>query len=65
VRKARSEFERHGDTWAKGARWCQGHRVDEAITREVLLQLDLEARWDAAARAALAGRALSVPPPVH
>jgi hypothetical protein len=39
--------------------------VDEAITREVLLQLDLEARWDAAARAALAGRALSVPPPVH
>jgi uncharacterized protein (TIGR02270 family) len=65
VRKARSEFERHGDTWAQGARWCQGHRVDEAITREVLLQLDLEARWDAAARAALAGRALSVPPPVH
>lgn len=65
ARKAHTEFERRGGVWAQGNRWCQGLRVDESSTREVLLQLDLEARWDAAARAALAGRVLSVPPPVH
>jgi hypothetical protein len=65
ARKARAELERHGDDWAQGSRWCMGRRVDQSLTREVLAQLDLEARWDAAARAALAGRALSVPPPVH
>ncbi|MEY2689968.1 MAG: hypothetical protein RL375_4168 [Pseudomonadota bacterium] len=65
ARKARAEFERHSDDWAQGSRWCRGLRVDASITREVLMQLDLDARWDAAARAALAGRAVSVPPPVH
>ncbi len=65
VQKARAAMERHADEWARGTRWCQGLRLDGQVSREVLVQLDLEARWDAAARAAMAGRAISAPPPIH
>ena len=65
VKKAAAVMERHAPEWATGHRWCQGMRLDGAVSREVLVKLDLEARWDAAARAALAGRAISAPPPIH
>lgn len=63
--KARAALERHAEHWAEGQRWCAGLRLDGELPRERLLQLDLEARWDAAARAALAGKPLSAPPPIH
>lgn len=65
VSKARALLERHGEQWARGQRWCAGHRLDGEPARELLLQLDLEARWDAAMRAALTGRAISAPAPIH
>lgn len=63
--KARAAMEPHSAEWAAGTRWCKGKRLDVEITREQLIQFDLEARWDTAARAALAGRRLSTPPPIH
>ena len=65
VPKARTLMERHGAEWAAGTRWCNGVRLDGEVSREQLSQLDLEARWDVAARAALAGRPVSAPPPIH
>jgi len=63
--KARALVERRGAEWASGQRWCNGIRLDGELSRETLVQLDLEARWDAAARAALAGRPISAPAPIH
>jgi len=63
--KARDLVERRGSEWASGQRWCNGIRLDGELSREMLVQLDLEARWDAAARAALAGRPISPPAPIH
>lgn len=65
VAKARAAMEKHSADWASGVRWCKGARLDAAITREQLAQLDFEARWDAGARAALAGQRLSTPAPIH
>lgn len=65
MKKATALMERHADTWGAGGRWCQGIRLDGAQSHAALLPLDLEARWDTAARAALAGRAISAPPPIH
>ena len=65
VPKARALMERHGADWAAGTRWCKGLRVDGEVARELLLQLDLEARWEVAARAAMQGRSVSAPAPVH
>jgi len=65
VKKALSLMQRHAERWIAGTRWCQGLRLDGEVSRELLLQLDLQARWDAAARAALAGRPISAPPPIH
>jgi hypothetical protein len=63
--RARALMDQHGGTWAQGSRWCAGHRLDGEVSRDLLVQLDLDARWDVAARAALAGRVVSAPPPVH
>jgi uncharacterized protein (TIGR02270 family) len=65
VAKARALLAQHGERWASGKRWCAGHRLDGEVTRELLPQLDFDARWDVAVRAALAGRVISAPPPVH
>lgn len=65
VPKARALVERHGESWAKGGRWCMGQRLDVDLPPEALPPLDLEARWDAAMRAALAGRPISAPAPIH
>jgi len=63
--KARRLLERHGKEWSQGTRWRHGQRLDEPLSGEALRPLDLEARWDAAARAALAGQRISAPPPIH
>ena len=63
--RARALLERHGAEWAAGPRWCNGLRLDGEHARNGLTQLDLEARWDVAARAALAGRPVSAPAPIH
>lgn len=65
VAKARALMERHGTEWAAGTRWRNGVRLDGEVSREQLIQLDLEARWEVAARAALAGRPVSAPAPIH
>jgi uncharacterized protein (TIGR02270 family) len=63
--KARALMERHRADWSAGSRWCNGVRLDGELARPVLTALDLQARWDAAARAAMAGRRVSAPPPIH
>lgn len=65
VQKARTLMERHGAEWSASQRWCAGRRMDDGVSREQLPALDLEARWDVAARAALVGRPVSAPPPIH
>lgn len=62
--KARRILEEHGPKWSTGTRWCAGRRMDGPISAEDLAALDLHARWDAAARAAFAGRPISAPPPI-
>ncbi len=63
--KARALMGQHGAEWAGGSRWCKGLRLDGETIGEILTQLDFEARWDAAARAAMEGWRLSAPAPVH
>jgi uncharacterized protein (TIGR02270 family) len=63
--KARAAMDERGAEWMQGTRWCQGQRVDTAPAPEQFSAFDLEARWDIGARAALARRAVCVPPPVH
>lgn len=63
--KAKALLDRHGAAWAAGRRWCNGVRVDGEVDRELLKQMDFEARWDIAARAAINGRPVSAPPPIH
>lgn len=63
--KARALLDHHAERWATGQRWSGGHRLDGDVPRELLVQLDLEARWDAAARAAMVGRHISAPAPIH
>jgi uncharacterized protein (TIGR02270 family) len=64
VAKARQLIEQHGAEWNGGVRWCAGRRMDVPLGPDDLVQLDLQARWDAAARACMAGRPLSAPPPI-
>lgn len=62
--KALAVLTQHSPHWAEGSRWCQGVCLDGEITHEQLLTLDLDARWDVAARSAMAGRLIAPPPPV-
>ena len=63
--KAKALMDRHGAAWAGGHRWCNGVQVDGEVDRELLKQMDFEARWDVAARAAMSGRPVSAPAPIH
>ncbi len=62
--RARALLKQHAEHWAGGHRWCQGHRLDGELPRPLLLQLDLQARWEAAARAAMRGQLISAPAPI-
>lgn len=55
----------HGPDWFEGTRWCEGRRLDQGLDREQFRMLDMEARWDVAARAAADGQPVSTPCPIH
>jgi uncharacterized protein (TIGR02270 family) len=63
--QARAAMDRLGGEWMQGTRWCRGRRMDTESAPDQLPHMDLEARWDAGARAALAGRPVCLPPPLH
>lgn len=64
VAKARRALEEHGAKWRAGTRWCAGRRMDVPFGPDDLAPLDLQARWDVAARAAFGGRPVCAPPPI-
>lgn len=64
VGKARRLLEERGAQWNGAGRLCAGRRMDVAFGPDDLAALDLQARWDVAARAALQGRPVSAPPPI-
>lgn len=64
IAKARRLLEEHGAQWGAATRWCAGRRMDMDFAADDLTALDLQARWDVAARAALAGRPVSAPRPI-
>lgn len=53
----------HGPRLAQGERWNRGQPLAVDAAPGVLANVDLPARWDACARAALAGRPIAAPPP--
>jgi len=61
--KAERQWAEHGERWRAGGRWCRGFDVERALSSEAQRWIDLEARWDFGARAALAGTPLFPPPP--
>ncbi len=56
-------LQQHGPSLAQAERWNRGLPLGAFATPAVLAQVDLPARWDACARAALAGRPVAAPPP--
>jgi uncharacterized protein (TIGR02270 family) len=60
--KAHAALQQHGSTWAGGQRWRRGLCLDNAPTAEQARTLDMQSRWDIAARVALAGGAAPPPP---
>lgn len=62
--RARQLWAAHGERWLAGGRWCRGFDIETAMTSEAQHGVGLQARWDFAARAALAGTRLLVPPVV-
>ena len=51
-----------GARWSAGLRWRRGLDVGQPLSAEASAQLDMQARWDIAARAAWAGAAAPLPP---
>jgi hypothetical protein len=60
--KAQAALKAHGARWSAGLRWRRGVEVSAAVPAEHLADLDMQARWDLAARAAWAGSAAPLPP---
>jgi len=54
-----------GPEWFQGSRWCEGLRMDVDIDRDRLASMDLQARWDLAARSAIDGQTATSPPPIQ
>jgi uncharacterized protein (TIGR02270 family) len=54
--QARQLWERYGQTWRAGLRWCRGCEVSSRLTKNAQARIDLQGFWDFGARAALAGR---------
>lgn len=62
VDKARAALQHHQGAWATGLRWRRGLCLDHELSTEAASRLDMQARWDIAARSALAGGAAPSPP---
>jgi len=62
--KAKTWWHEQGKTLAGGTRWRRGMDLSGICPPQTLAELDLEARWDACARAALAGQPIASPPPI-
>lgn len=63
VTRARQQWVEHRDRWLQGSHWCRGHDIGNALSSAAQRSIDLQARWDFGARAALAGSRLIPPPP--
>ncbi len=62
VDRARAALQQHASTWANGQRWRRGGCVDSAPDADQARALDMQSRWDIAARLAFAGGAAPPPP---
>ena len=60
--KAHTAFQQHQANWAAGLRWRRGLCVAQELDAAEIATLDMQARWDMAARVALAGGAAAPPP---
>jgi len=60
--KAQAALQAQGARWASSLRWRRGVDVGTPPTAEASAQLDMQARWDIAARAAFAGASAPLPP---
>lgn len=62
--RARQQWAANGARWLAGSRWCRGHDIGASLSSIAQRAIDLEARWDFGARAALNGARVFPPPPV-
>jgi len=62
ARKAQAALQAHGAQWSTRLRWRRGVDVSAMPPAAAVAQLDMQARWDLAARAAWAGAAAPLPP---
>ena len=60
--KAHTALQQHQADWATGLRWRRGLCVAQELGAREIATLDMQARWDMAARVALAGGAAAPPP---
>ena len=65
MNKAKVYWQQHKQILAGGTRWRRGVDLGGQCTLQTLTDIDLEARWDAYARAALTGKPLAAPPPIY
>ncbi len=65
IGKAQAYWQQHGKRLSTGYRWRQGVNLDGKISIPTLADIDLQARWDACARAAQMGHPLASPPPIY
>ena len=63
--KARRLVMEHEARWFEHPRWCQGTPLPHCVESGALAAMDMESRWDAAARAALGRHPVSAPCPIH
>ncbi len=63
--KAKAYWQQHGKNLSSGTRWRQGINLEGVCNLQSLAEVDLQARWDACARAALAGSPATSPPPIY
>lgn len=62
TKKAQAALQAHGAQWSTSLRWRRGVDVSATPPAAAVAQLDMQARWDLAARAAWAGAAAPLPP---
>lgn len=63
--KAQAHVRQHQAHYRARTKWRCAVDVSPGCTLAALATVDLQARWDACGRAALLGKPLSLPPPIH